>query len=229
MFVVLVLAYLPLLRCSLCPCCSCWCHHLCRAGVSSVVALTLSPILQWHLCPCCTGIFTGILHWHQSPSSRWHLHRYFAGIVTQSPHCSGIFAVVPPAMSLLLCCLHKRWQRVITCIGTHAPLHPFTAVRDSSLTAALTVMQCLNFPGLVFAMIALAMPLPALLLVTAPLLLASSSSSYPASLLDTAFVALALLAFTRSSWKEECPHFGFVLGVSSPWGFFLKALPPPPA
>ena len=104
-FACIALASLPSLCWGLCPCCAVIFVLLVLAGVSTVVALALSPLLQWHHCHCCTGVFAGVWHWHQSPSLRWRLHHRFAGIVTQSPHCSGVFSIVPLALSPSLCCL----------------------------------------------------------------------------------------------------------------------------
>ena len=81
-----------------------------------------------------------------------------------------------------------------------------------SLTAALAAMRCSNFSKLAFTMILLAMLLPALLLTMAPRVCLPPRSSYPASLPDTAFVALALLAFTLSSRRRNVPFW------LHPWG-----------
>jgi hypothetical protein len=129
-FVVLMLAYLPLLRCCLCPRCACWHHCLCRADVSTVVALALLPLLRWHLAlvaleslpEFCTGvnhphhgdIFTIIL---LALSSKAHIALVSLPLCHWRYHC----CVVPTNIGACV---------IASCIGTHGPLHLFTAVRD---------------------------------------------------------------------------------------------------
>ena len=126
------------------------------------------------------------------------------------------------------CCCHccvvntNVGTRMIVCIGTHGPLHPFAVVRDlvfdrgldCNANATLKLSRACFHNGCscnAFASLAVVNTLR----VIVPSILAKHCLCGP-----------CIVGHHILKSEEKYPRFGFVLGLPSPWGFFLWALPP---